>query len=352
MADLKEAFRRLDPASALDDDPLEAYVLRPGDPVGKLVKILDFSESPRHILLAGQRGVGKTTELQRLRNLLKWNSFPLLHQLERTSISNPPAGITRLTEDLAQNAARVVGSLSNFSLFHPRNSLGITTIHTEFLRLIEDLRKANINPFLLVDGLEKVRGREIREVVRFVGELGQLDCTVIAVAPLGLTLLPEYGPEVAEWDRVVTLPAVSIRTRDGAPDDEGCGLLRTVIESRVGGHVFEGDALKFLVEQSAGIHRELLSLAQDACLSASIAGHSRVAFDHIQSAVEERRLAQSSRLTTHFLKALDHVRQHKRIASNASLLPLLELNLVVAYQDASIWFDVNPIVEPLIDAYL
>ena len=68
MADLKRAYRALDPAQPARS--VEQYVPRPGDPLGILGEELKIATSPLHVLVGGQRGVGKTTEILRLRDLL------------------------------------------------------------------------------------------------------------------------------------------------------------------------------------------------------------------------------------------------------------------------------------------
>jgi DNA polymerase III delta prime subunit len=342
MADLKEAFRRLDPASPLDGNLREAYYVgRPSDPVGKLSKLLEYSESPQHILLVGQRGVGKTTELLRLADSLSPNSLWFIDSIGGEDLEHPGLGVSRILHRVWRHVREQLDSTTS--------SGSLVGDFGNVLDVIGDLKSAGRNLALLLDGMERLRGEDVRHAARFVAELRQLGCSVVAVVPLAFWLSSEFGSEVSEWDRVVTLPAVSIQTRNREPDEVGRGLLRSVIEQRVGIELFDEEAMTFLVEQSGGIHRDLLTLAQDACLGASLDSQSQVTLNHVKAAVDERRLTQSSRLTTQFHKALNHVRIHKRIDNGTIFLQLLELNLIVAYQDSSTWFDVHPIVRPFID---
>jgi hypothetical protein len=359
MADLKEAFRRLDPASPLDGDLLEAYYVgRPGDPVGELTKRLEYSESPQHILLVGQRGVGKTTELHRLDRSLKTNKLNFLPFLVLDSIGEqvldyPDKAVNQVLQKLWHQLSQRLKWSKQYSSFSRMDSFGMISGDAAKVRdVISDLKEENFNLVLLLDGMEKLRGQDVRKAASFAAELRRLGCSVIAVVPLALWFSPEFSSEVAEWDRVVTLPAVSIRTRNGAPDEAGRGLLRSVIEQRGCGDLFTEEAIAFVIEQSGGIHRELLTLAQDALLRASPGSQPQITIHHVKASVDERRLTQSSRLTTQFYKALSHVREFKRLDNTANLLQLLELHLVVAYQDSSTWFDVHPVFEPLIDAYV
>lgn len=63
----------LDPDVPQDREFYEPYVenLADGDPVEELLTDIDFAESESLHLVSGQRGTGKSTELKRLRNLLR-----------------------------------------------------------------------------------------------------------------------------------------------------------------------------------------------------------------------------------------------------------------------------------------
>ena len=208
-----------------------------------------------------------------------------------------------------------------------------------------------MKPILLVDGLEKKRGEKLKAAARFVTELGRLECSLVLVAPLGLAFLPEYSNEIGEWDRIVTLPAVSLRSREGSLQEAGYRVLESVLEQRVSEEIFDLGAKQLLVTQSAGIHRTVLMLAQDACLNAISRGSSSISEDSVEEAIEERRLEMSGFLTPGYLKMLASVRKTKLINSFADALPLLERNAIVAYQNSTTWFDVHSLVGPLVDTY-
>ncbi len=110
QADLKEAYRRFDPALPLDGELLaQYYVERPGDPVGKISKSLDFSDSSQHILVVGQRGVGKTTELIRLARSVGSDKVAVVHSLDHESIANSALGTSRLTTELCRQPGNAAG---------------------------------------------------------------------------------------------------------------------------------------------------------------------------------------------------------------------------------------------------
>jgi hypothetical protein len=68
MSDLIQAYRNLNSANNSGWLPHELYVSRPGNAIGNLVKDLEDTRVPIRALIAGQRGVGKTTEFMRVDN--------------------------------------------------------------------------------------------------------------------------------------------------------------------------------------------------------------------------------------------------------------------------------------------
>jgi hypothetical protein len=150
---------------------------------------------------------------------------------------------------------------------------------------------------------------------------------------------------------VVTLPAISVRHRDGRPDDAGLELLRSVIDRRDPSHVIAQGARELLVDYSAGIHRTLLTLAQDACLNAMTRQVGWVDKADMRDAAAQRGLEMNGFLTPQYLGMLASVRDKKLIRNFTEALPLLERNSIVAYQDLSPWYDVNPLVRPSLAAF-
>ncbi len=298
MADLKQAYRALDPASPLATPDL--YVPRPGDPMGLLAAEFELRTTPLKVLVGGQRGVGKTTELSRLAAALE------------------TANISVLQTNVDWSAER-----------------------GGFLRLAESKRN------VFIDGLEK---SETEYAADWIASLSKLNNSLVVVVPISLLLAPESSATLAEWDRIISLPAISLRTREGEPCPDGIAILKSVIERRVGTEVFAPEALASLIEASAGIHRELLSLGQQACLRAAMAGYEQVREANARAAIEDKRQELSFHLTPQDIEYLAHLRDVQRITADPRVLPLINRNLIVSYHSDYAWFDVHPLVKPLLPA--
>jgi hypothetical protein len=201
----------------------------------------------------------------------------------------------------------------------------------------------------LVDGLERLRPGDAAECM---ASLPSIPCSFVMVVPIALLLSPDYASSISRWDRVISVPAITVSDSDGKPDDEGRAILRAIVERRVGADPFEKLALDQVVEASGGIHRELLTLAQQASLRAAVAGRVQVREEDARNAVEDKRQEVSFHLTPDDLDYLAAVEHHHRVDADPRALPLIERNLIVGYHSGWSWFDVHPIVKPLLAAYL
>ncbi|MCI0639288.1 MAG: ATP-binding protein [Gemmataceae bacterium] len=353
MLDLKVVYRNLDPAKPLDD-PLPFYVKRPSDPVGILAEELKLTESPLHVLLIGQRGVGKSTELNRLRRELHyWNTFQVdlfatrfpLHELNDLLYSL----VDRFADSMLRNDEQLPQFKSDIQIAPARyvqNKSADASPSSLLGRLVERFRdRCKNSPNLLLDGCERLPAKDLEVVI---GLFARLQCSVVLAAPIRVALDYEYASSIGEWDRLVPLPAISVLNEDGRMDKIGVELLKSVVTKRAGDESFEWRAIELLVEESGGIYRDLMTLAQQACIRAATSAKTSVTEQEVIAAVEQRRQEYSFYLTPEDVTVLKKLLTAKRITRQEGLIPLLERNLIVSYQGDWTRFAVHPIVRPLL----
>jgi hypothetical protein len=341
MVDLKRAYRALDPAQPARN--VQHYVPRPGDPMGVLGEEMKIRTAPLHVLVGGQRGVGKTTELLRLNDLLEEELLPHLMLTADRYVAQEPGG------------EFLKGICLLASAYVPRDSKLLTKVHdvediVELRQLLNEMlaevQVASGRPVaVLFDGFEK---RSSADVAAWLTTMVDISCSFVVVVPVSLLLSPDHASAIAEWDRVISVPALTLTSRDGSLDVEGPAALRAIVNRRAGADAFETSALDLVVRASGGIHRDLLTLAQQACLRASVAGRVQVREEDARNAVEDRRQEVSFHLTPQDLTFLAEIQKHHRITGDPRALPLIERNLIVGYHGGWSWFDAHPIVKPLL----
>lgn len=353
--DLRAAYRALDPARSAAE---EHYVERPGDPVGLLRMELGLRQTPLRVLVGGQRGVGKTTEMARLGALLGLGlDAPTVLVDEYITKQEPPpcdqrrvgalfvdVGSLSVNEYIASLVATLRITFPHLAEFPPKRHERLAANRFEEY-LFEQFPPSEPRPLFLLDGLEKVSPSTAEP---YLTALRDWPAHVVMVAPLSVLLAPEFSSTVSEWDRVLLLPAVSVRGRDGQPAAAGVALMRQVIERRVGDDTFTSASLDLLIDQAAGLHRETLSLAQQACLRAAAGGQTQVDEGAVQKVLTDKRHEYSFHLTPEDIAYLRQVAAAQRISGDPRALALLGRNLLISYQDESAWFDVHPLIRPLL----
>ena len=331
--DLTQAYRALDPLASLEPGSVH-YVQRPDNPMDRVGVDLKLSDRSRHYLLSGHRGTGKTTELRRLAHAL---------QGERELVF---VDVGEHVDSSSFDSSQVI-----------EKALGIEVeIDSNLRTILDHLRRVSLDPrgglppVVIIDGLERL-ARD-KDVVRALNDpipIHTWPVSVICTIPLSVYLSSQFGEHARNFDRSVFLPGITVVDRTGLPNDLGIEALSSIIRRRTGEHIFTPGAFPDLVFQSAGIHRELLQLAQRACVVAASEGASQITHEHVSAAIREQRNEYSVVLRTGDFPILRTLTSSKDLAGGPDTSRLIRNQLIVAYGNGTTWFDVHPIVRPLVE---
>jgi hypothetical protein len=319
--DLKQAYRALDPAHPLEPDS-PFYAPRPDNPIPLIITELQLADVPRRYLLTGHRGSGKTTELGRIAKALESTHIALVALFDSV-----PRSLDSVVSEVIAKA-----HIDKFGFHAP---------------LDESIRSFTRPPVVLIDGVDKLDSRDVRDVLAGVGKLATWPISIVCTVPLTATLERDFGQIASSVDAWHFLPGISLWTQKGEPIEAGWALCREVIERRADG-LFAPDALAVVVENSAGIHRELLRVAQRACALAAVANKPAIGAEEAARAVHELRNEYSIMLRSEDHARLREVERTGRISGDPELLRLVRDQFVVAYGSGGSWFAVHPMVKPLV----
>ncbi len=350
IMDLAQAFRALDPLS-----PLEAasdyYVQRPDNPMDRVCVDLKLSDRPRHYLLAGHRGTGKTTELRRLVDSLAGKHdvhFVDLGELAELARHDPSSVLAYATARILarQPIALGVGAYEFARMLKESKDPGIDS---GLDRL--SWRSANDPPIVVIlDGLERLAGdNDIVLALTGPVPVHTWPVSVICTIPLSAYLSSTFGEHARHFDRSIFLPGITVIDHDGVANEGGLKALSSIIRRRTGEDTFTPDALSVLALQSAGIHRELLQLAQRACVVAALEGATQVSQAHALAAIAGQRNEYSIVLRTGDFPILQDLMRSKDLPGGSDTSRLIRNQLIVAYANGTTWFDVHPILRPLVE---
>jgi hypothetical protein len=308
--DLRTAFRALDPAKSLEGPALwNYYAQRPEAPTSRMAEVLKERSQPFRAIIAGQRGVGKTTELNWLKGELEQAYQPVfLFDLGHVATTNAVTALASVTKELAlQTTSLDRGELARQhawvdwdfrmlgAVLHPSQ---LTEVLGTFKAVVAAIQiERNRELVLLLDGWERVASNA--EVYPFMDALERIDCSTVLVTRLSVILEKAFDRFRGEWDLTI-IPAIPLFTQDRRSDDEGWSLSSTIIEKRAGRDAFQPDAQRVIFQASGGVFRELIVLARHACLLAKRANKASVTSAEAESALREQRLNHTSTLSSGF----------------------------------------------------
>ncbi len=330
--DLTEAYRALDPLAPLEPDS-KLYVRRPDNPMDRVCVDLKLSARPRHYLLAGHRGTGKTTELLRLSRSLQGQMDVVYVDVGESS--------TYIARDPGRVLDKAIAGKLGLKASDDISGLG---------ELLQSSAGRTSSVVVILDGLERLSGDEdIMQALNYPIPVHTWPVSVICTIPLSLYLSSNFGEHARRFDRSVFLPGITILDREGVPNQQGMETLSSIIRRRTGEQTFTPEAGADLTLQSAGLHRELLQLAQRSCVVAALDDATQVTREHALAAIAEQRNEYSIVLRTADFPILQALMSSKDLVGGSDTSRLIRNQLIVAYANGTTWFDVHPILRPLIE---
>ncbi len=350
--DFTEVYRSLDPLAPLEPDS-ELYVERPDNPMDRLALDLRLSDRPRHYLLAGHRGTGKTTELRRLSYALGRD-----REVVTVDVGESTKLATADSEEILSEALRRSYYRRNQDV---KDLVSVQSVDQWTRKLtgygsqtgrdlLHEALSGGGRPILVVlDGLERFeRDEDILRVLTRPTPVHGWPVSVICTIPLSLYLSDVLGEYARYFDRSIFLPGIAPFNRNGTISDYGVQSLASIVHRRVGKRAFTPEALQVVATSSAGIHRELLQLAQRACVVAALEGATEISVAHAEAAIAEQRNEYSVVVRSSDYLVLKDVRRLQQLQAGAKTARLLRNQLIVAYANGTTWFDIHPILGPLL----
>jgi hypothetical protein len=403
-SDLRRALNVLDPERSLEtnDELRDWFVSRPGTPLDDLTMLLENATGPQKVLFTGHRGSGKSTELAKLgqsgiadrffvvRYSVKsvLNLFDLSHVdvllsmglqlIRRTTNQRIPVGddvleqflkfgkdISRDTEigetsrpELGLEVNFLVGKLaSKYAVEDATRNVAREKVSHRIGDLLESIdivsRKVESRTekrvLVIVEDLDKTDLDTAKRL--FYGHATSLSApqvSVIYTFPTALRHDNDFMQIEMNFPSPQILPNIKVSHRDGTPDEDGRQCLRDLFTNRVEQTLIADDALDRLVDLSSGIPRELVVLGRQASLEARKAENARIELDNVERAAQRKRVDYEVLLTRKQLELLAQVNRTKSIENDEDHRSLLHNLSVLEHRNNDVWYDVHPIILPLL----
>jgi hypothetical protein len=391
-------------------DPQHYYVERPDSPLGELMaRLIVNLNHPRKIILTGHRGSGKSSELAKLTGDMAgevaviwieaqstFNLFDVGHTELLISLGAAinhkvpvPKEFEALKDSLSTYIEERVGGTTAALTTEAIKKVGLDFRHTLFDR--ETRRKIEIPPILgdivnkinliiaaaqkktkqpllvIIDGLDRLDLDVARRIFVNNQLLAEPQCHVIFTVPISLYFSIHRQLAREQQFMPFYLPNIKLHPR-GSQEliMEGFALMRRIAEKRLvhlAPDAITSEALDMFIEMSGGVIRELITLIEGACTMAMLAGVRQIDRPIAEKTVDKYRLEKAHSLPYNF-----YYEEMARIHESGELTTrrekdrdgkefvvsdaLLEGLYVLCYSNIEPWYDVHPIMLPLLQRHL
>lgn len=402
---LGEAFRVLTPDPLTNPEELEAYYAKTEDTGFKQLYVaLRNSDPLKPIkwLVTGHRGNGKSTEFYRLMLRLQQHYFVIYvdaneeldlndiapvdlltmigarvyTEARQANVTIPEDKVRSLFERLRQfpgapepsrlDVEATIGAKLNLlfaeisvqlsKAFGFREELRtyLSSNYSELLQQFNALIACvaeQVQPLLvIVDSMDRLNPERALEVFHRSDALQAIGCKAIYTPPLSIFYSQDFSQiRIAFDDYSLAMPNIKVSTRTGKAHRQGQDILRQMILNRLEESLIAPDALTRLIKVSGGLPRQLFTLARDACTFALIDEEEQIRLPHVSLAETQSRNLFGNILTPEDYSELCTIYKGEREIDNTPQRAALLHKLVLfQYMNAESWFDVNPILQPLL----
>lgn len=408
---LRDAYTTLDPLCSLSGNWMQHYyVERPEECSinGLLDELqLDRSEDDK-TLFTGYRGSGKTTELHRLEEALQgdhlvvfmnveefmnlgdihYTDLLVLLGLEVFRVTQKAGFRTeeRLLKDLrfwyeehilekakgteaevsfnlgldlliAKLGGRIKSDASRRETIRSATKAHLSDLLERLNCLLQELHeKVEKRILVIVDGLDKVYDlSQVRDLfLQGANALLEPRCRIIYTVPYALSYSNDFQQVRLTYPRFYILPNIKTHQADRwQPYSAGVNMLEEVLHRRVAPALLSGEAKKRLIEYSGGLLKELISLARSSLVVARrLRGdQGPIQADDVEYAVQQVQNTFRALLTEDQYRELARILDGGPFVNSFIAQELIHNLSLLAYDGGRIWWDVHPIVRPLVEEW-
>jgi hypothetical protein len=395
---LSEVYDIFDPQEALSGDKLRVYYVKRDSPVKSIADILS-SEKPLKYLFVGSRGNGKSTELNRLSELVADTlfvvSFSIKDKLNLFDVDYADILLVIATEIYESVSDKLSAELTDYldkwsekiverakekqkglefgagfraivnlagkvktqvttrevtrDVMKPRLSDLIDAINKIIIDAEKELGKKIL---VIIDDLDKVNLEKGEELFYMHGaELTQPTCKIIYTIPQPLLFSKKIRQIISQYfDGRKDLHNINVNHRNGEVDHSGYKVMREVALMRLEENLITEGAMTEAIKSSAGILTELVRLIRDSANIANMENRSRIEEGDVKRVVTGIRNDYIRILGKEDLEVLKGVKNTKgKIGDDDRFHDLLFSLAILEYANDEVWYDIHPTIKGIIE---
>ncbi len=394
---LSDVYDIFDPQEALSGDKLREYYVERESPVKSLTDILS-SKKPLKYLFVGSRGNGKSTELNRLSELVKDKLFVVSFSIKDKlnlfdvdyadvllviatgiyeSVSDKLSNelkhyLDAWSEKIVERVKEKQGGLEFGAGFRAIVNLAgkvktqVTTreVTREVMKprlsdLIDAINKIIIDAekelgkkiLVIIDDLDKVNLEKGEALFYKHGaELTQPICKIIYTIPQPLLFSNKIRQIILQYfDGRKELHNMKVKHKNGEVDSDGYRVMRGVALMRMEEDLITEEAMAEAINSSGGILTEFVRLIRDAANIANMENRSRVEKGDVNRVVIGIRNDYIRILGKEDIGILKEVKKTKGKIGEDRFHDLLFSLAILEYANDEVWYDIHPTIKGIIE---
>jgi hypothetical protein len=398
---LSDIYDIFDPQESLSGETLKEYYVRRESPIDRHANALRSSGRPLKYLFVGSRGNGKSTELNRLSEILEDDLLIVpfsirdklnLYDIEYSDILLIIAAeiYERVSEnvDLSSKLSDYLDSWSE-KVIENEKSLGLSAeakagfaafvfnitgkmkteastrevtrkviqpqlsdlIYAVNKIIIEAEERLDKNILVIIDDLDKVNLEKGEELFYKHGaELTSPICRIIYTIPQPLLFSNKIRQIVLQYfDGRIDLGNINIYNRNGELDPKGCELMKQVALKRMDESLISKDALNLAVKYSAGVMTEFIRIIRSAGNIADTDGRGKIDVSDVEQAIADTKNDYIRILNPQDIEILKEVMRTKGKVGGEIFQDLLFSLAILEYSNGEAWYDIHPAIKRIIE---
>ncbi|WP_316966783.1 Cdc6/Cdc18 family protein [Candidatus Methanocrinis natronophilus] len=216
--------------------------------------------------------------------------------------------------------------------------------------IIEAEEKLDKNILVIIDDLDKVNLEKGEELFYKHGaELTSPICRIIYTIPQPLLFSNKIRQIVLQYfDGRIDLGNINIYNRNGQLDLGGCDLMKQVALKRMDESLISKDALNLAVKYSAGVMTEFIRIIRSAGNIADTDNRGRIDVPDVEQAIADTKNDYIRILNPQDIEILKNVMKTKGKVGGEKFQDLLFSLAILEYSNGEAWYDIHPAIKRII----
>ena len=230
-----------------------------------------------------------------------------------------------------------------------RNINGLVTVINTLVTYINS-ELGDKELLVVIDDLEKIPDiTKAEELFINAGTYMSIPmCKIIYTVPIALYYSIKFKQLTSTFGNSYFLPNIKVKEKDGTKGIDPSGCMKEFLKKRIDMNRIDKEAVDIIIENSAGVVRELVRILRNACIKSISKGLDTIDADTARAVITELRNQYERGLEKRHIDVLKNVDQGKPVEDHNTLMELFHSRVLLEYTNGDRWTAINPIVKPLL----